>query len=165
MVNRIPSYATVCPHCTREIDTIEQIRARERERKQRLWDSMELSNVKLDSMQPWKNADRHRIYKMARGGEARAPDRKIRGLCGTRLSRSTYWGDFLPGARHLALATQFASWAQMFDYRKCDALIKKRLLTLIGKGSCPSQSYTAPSATGDISCSASRGRYKIAIGV
>jgi hypothetical protein len=35
MVNRIPSYATVCPHCTREIDTIEQIRAKERERKQR----------------------------------------------------------------------------------------------------------------------------------
>jgi hypothetical protein len=81
---------------------------------------------------------------MARDWRSKSPRPKVQGLCGTRLPRSTYWGDFLPGARHLAFATRLASWAQMPDYRKCFALIKKRPFTLIGKGSCPSQSDTAP---------------------
>jgi hypothetical protein len=33
-------------------------------------------------------------------------------------------GDFLPGARHLAFSMQIASWAQMPDSRKFNALIK-----------------------------------------
>jgi hypothetical protein len=43
-------------------------------------------------------------------------------------------------------------------YRKCFALIKKRPFTLIGKGSCPSQSDTARplESTNDAVCSAPR---------
>jgi Ferritin-like domain len=88
---------------------------------------------------PQKNAARRRICKMVRGWRSKSPRPKDQGLCGTRLPRSTYWGDFLPGARHFAFSMQFASWAQMPDYRKRYAPILKRPFTLIGKGSCPSQ--------------------------